>query len=218
MSAFFAVAYHNRVEIVSDGATTDGEARLVRAETKIQWSPLMPMAAVATGHSYACGMLLIHSMKSTVTFQDNQDSANDYLIETLPELADTLFASHGSFSLAIATMQAGTRPRLLHIHRGSAHGPRQATWTSIAASGPGFSSEHITAIGGIRNGLVSAGVALLDMQRKWTAKPLDGAAEGFYIGGHVDHAVINAEGVTINRVHEWPDIVGQLISPREENV
>lgn len=33
------------------------------------------------------------------------------------------------------------------------------------------------------------------------------------IGGHVDHTVITSDGVVVERVLEWPDVVGERIRP-----
>lgn len=33
------------------------------------------------------------------------------------------------------------------------------------------------------------------------------------IGGHVDHTIVRADGVTTERLHTWPNVVGEKIEP-----
>lgn len=85
------------------------------------------------------------------------------------------------------------------------------------ALGPELSAEEMLDAGYDHRDFRASAIGLMEAMRAKKCRPrfLEGRdfVEGCYVGGHVDHAVVSADGVTVERVREWPDIIGLKTQP-----
>ena len=146
--------------------------------------------------------------------------------ETMEWLQKTLSARSGQtpefgFELVVAGLSEAEGPIILYATTNS-YIEGLPAWTLLNAGANVCGGNEVPlADADFENGLFPAGVAAIDLMRQTPGtnpvKPDLPAVFG--IGGHVDHAIVRPEGVTLERVHEWPeDVVGQKIEPRRTDL
>lgn len=218
MSAFIALAYNDRVEILSDGACCTPEGIFIRAQRKIWAAPELPLAVTAVG-----AVSEIDPLVSII-----MEACRFGSVDTALDLLRTGFEKFGpvdcerKYVIVIACVSERFGPTIwTYANRPLGDAPMHRLHLSRGAEsmGPGLDAAEVEAIGlphdWANDGLRAHGLDLFEaMRRKPGSSPFEPEREpGFYIGGHVDHAVVSAEGVSVERIREWPDVPGERIAP-----
>jgi len=211
MTAFIALKYPDRVELMADGAVYREDGTLVDIRSKIATG--RSLAVVTRGNADA-GKLVADAiaLRSMASGFD----------ETMEWLQKTLSARSGQtpdfgFELVVAGISEEEGPIILYATTNS-YIEGLPAWTLLNVGTNAFGGNEVPLVeADFENGLFPAGVAAIDLMRQTPGtnpvKPDLPPAYG--IGGHIDHAVVRIDGVTIEQVHQWPeDMVGQKIEPR----
>lgn len=221
MTAFLSFPYPDRVELLTDGATCLPNGLLIAATDKIVVSPHVPLAVVGRGNH---GDLV--KMSDAIMLLSACGSVDDAL-EQLAGALDDVRADPGEppdqhFELVVAAFSETRGP--CHFVLNSYGGPELPAWTLLDRSnemigGGNVPSQADVEAAGLTadtfaNGAAVGGLALMELMRRLPGKDetREGSTQGYWIGCHVDHAVISAAGVTVTRLHTWPD---QLFKPIE---
>lgn len=223
MSGILSAASSEAVVLFSDGAVYDRTNVLVAIKRKVAVSERLPLA-VATRGNFVFGEIVskqIIRAAETVGF--------DEMLVGL-EAAMQSFASSRRLDVLIAGVSETAGP----VHR------RFCNWSPAGGLAPltlvdpgpiylGFGSD------GRPNGLKDMGIRERsddEFWQTWLARnalqffeffrrvpvPIDpgysNAERAFLIGGHVDMTIVGAGGVSVRRMHTWPDDkVGEKIHP-----
>lgn len=225
MTAYFAVPYSDRIELMADGACCDPQGTLLEAVDKIWPVPGKPVALTARG---SLGQIRPFCRDAIATFEntDTVDEALERLARTMP-IHPAILYPYG-FEVVIAAISEKLGPTLWYYSNNRADGPlgpetippmKLVRWQSIAAGGSGLNAEEVAELGIARHstaeGARTLGMHLMEAWRKKSVVPMNepnGIAQ-HGIGCHVDHATITASGVKIERIHTWPDEIGKPITP-----
>lgn len=220
MSAYIGYAFHDRVELLTDGASTDDDGKLAATLTKVWTVPDLPFAMTGAGSQAMVERVALY-LRGWANMT-GVDGALDAL-RIMPRPDDDM-------SIVIAAVSEMEGPGLWvystrHNDYGFGKGPIPACtvtrWQGIASMGSGLEPEDIQALGltrdDFRDGLALGGLKIMEAYR---AKPCVSPTRpdlpaGHYIGGHVDHTVVSASGVETRQVRRWPDVVGERIRPNE---
>lgn len=219
MSAFLAFPYADRVELLADGATCLPSGRLIAATDKIAAAPCVPLAITGRGRYRDIG---------AITADIIALSACGSVDDTLAALAGRLpdYRDNGGLEVVVAAYSE-TRGPVTFAFR-SFDSDDWPAWSlrdftgQLFGGGPEIAVTDVTAAGldaaTFAHGAAEGGLALMEIMRRtpgrdWTSQS---SAEGYWIGGHVDHAVIDADGVRVARLLEWPDRVGFMIEGRPQ--
>lgn len=207
MSGYYAVAFQDRIEIVSDGAHFGRDGVLTAIERKVSRSFLLPVAVTGVGVAADLAEMKLKVMEATELA--SVDAA-------LAQLRHTLHDAPKHVDQESVILVAAMSERM---------GPQLFTWSNVDrillnrgrshAFGPGLSTDELLALGvdfKHPDGLREDGVAILGAMRSKASAPF-GMMEGHYVGGQVDWTVVDAAGARGETVHRWPDTVGKLIQP-----
>lgn len=156
------------------------------------------------------------------------DATIDMLAESLGAIASDLGETPRHFEIVVAAISETKGPRnyffTSYAREDSPYGPIPAytlyDWGGLPiGGGPEPTAEQYEQIGitaeAFETGLAEPGLRLMELLRTIPGSdPTNpNSVHGHWIGGHVDHAVLTAEGVTITRLREWPDQPFKLIRP-----
>lgn len=215
MSAFAAIAYEDRVELISDGAVVDKGGNLAASYRKVYANNRVPLAFTARGNTGAIiGLWSFISMWTlSGSFDETVVSFQKFLTEGLGVL--------GKFPMdgVIVGISETGGPRILYFTTSSeveGYEPFVLTDAGPYASGGPTPDESALELYGLRERvnqetLAEFGADLMEAVRL-TRMNYNGE-KLFGVGAHVDLATIRAEGVTIERLRTWPDKVGKKINP-----
>ena len=213
MSAFYAMAYGDRVELLTDGAVYLGDGTLIDIREKVWRSPSLPLAI--TGR----GSMAIEAFAETILAMP--DDSVDAVIErtnALLEQAKTVVSS-APCEVLIAGISETDGPFLAFFTTADIY-PNLASFVlhdvgRELGGGNALAAEELASVGSAEDGLAGMGVALFEaMRRKPGLNPTVPNLPSVYgIGGHVDLTVISAGGTETTRLHTWPDVVGEKIKP-----
>lgn len=216
MSAFYALAYADRVELLTDGAIYQPDGTLTDIRSKVWASHHVPMAVTGRGPSVVVETMarLVVTLAAGGTF----DGAMDRLAEVVAGRRDQECPQH--FEMAIVGMSGAHGPCVYYFASKDAYGAFEP-WTLYRipdgelGAGAELSGEDMANIGDASDGLLGAAVPLFEAMRKQKGpNPTDPAAPHVHgIGGHLDWTVVDASGVATVRLHDWPDVVGEKIRP-----
>lgn len=210
MTAFIALKYPDRVELMADGAVYAEDGTLMEIRTKIAKGRSMAIVTRgnATSGKLVADAIAIRSLASSFD-------------ETMEWLQETLSARSGQvpefgFEIIICGVSEEEGPIILYATTNSYMDGIPA-WTLLNA-GTNIIGGHDVPLNeaDFEHGLIPAGVAAINLMRQSPGinpvKP--DLPPVFGIGGHIDHVVVSEAGVTYSRVHEWPeDKVGEKIQP-----
>jgi hypothetical protein len=223
VTAFLSFPYADRIELLADGAACLPSGVLIAATDKIVVSPHLPIAMVGRGN---------HGDLRTMTGAILRLCECGSVDETLNQLAGALAdvrAEPGEppdqhFEIAIAAYSESRGPMHFILSSFDA-GEERPSWTlldwsgQMIGGGPVLAADEVTAAGlgeaSFAAGAADCGLALMELMR---AKPgsdptrPDGV-HGYWIGSHVDHAVVSAAGVKVKRLKTWPDPLFKPIEP-----
>lgn len=223
MSAFFSVCYPDRIELLTDGAIYADDGMLLKTARKVFPSAVHPLAVTGRGGSDAVrtfAHLILAIMSASPTVDEGLLELDRYLLrlqEKFGERAPPTFVE-----MLIPCISESKGPINIYCASSDVHGLavpwRLHAMPFVALGGPKPADDEIEAMGGedaIRDGLQAKGEMLFGFMRrqKFTnpAKPENPPLFG--IGGFVDHTIITAGGVTVNRLHTWEDEIGKPIDP-----
>lgn len=222
MSAFYAMAFPDRVELLTDGAVYNEDGTLVDIKCKVYVSGHLPLAITGRGVTevieiFADAFLLYSNACSTF---DEAISGIQWMLDRrkdrgVPHDVEVVICGISEtrgpciFYFATADMYgAGIEPwRLLDAGGELGGGASADVGADIAASG--IAPEDA------REGLRGVAVPLFDaMRRRKGPNPLKpGLPDVYGIGGHIDLTVVRPTGCTVERLHTWSDVVGERIEP-----
>lgn len=220
MSAFLSFPYPDRIELLADGATCLPSGAFLKATDKIRVSPFVPLVVTGRGWHRDIERLAecIILLSSCGSVDETLAAVVDVLEDVRSEPGETQ-----AFELVIAAYSETTGPR--HMVFKSFAFDDMPAWTlvdytgQVLGGGPDFDEADLLATGlaaaDFADGAQGGGVALMEFMRGIPGRnerdPT--GVRGYWIGGHVDHAVVGANGVVVTRVKEWPDTPFRKIDP-----
>lgn len=220
MSAFYAVAYSDRVELVTDGAIYQDDGTLVDIQRKVWASSSLPLAVTGRGSTR-----LVDGLTVAINIMAECGSIDGTLVEISGMLDKHRDRDCEPFELVLAAVSEANGAGIYYFANVDAYG-LFAPWQLHGpypefGGGPSLTDAErqmlLTEYGGAGT-LAKAAVPLFEaMRRKTGPNPakLD-LPEIYGIGGHVDFTTVAVTGCTIERLHEWPDSVGEKINPFRE--
>lgn len=218
MSAYLGIAYPDRVEILTDGASTFDDGTLARTLPKVWSTPLVPFAVAGAGD--------LSQVENVALYLRGWAAGTG--VEGALDALSGMPLPDGDLTILVAAVAEETGPGLwlystrddpYGIGKGAIPAGTVTRWEGFAGMGSGIGAEGISALGltsaDFREGIREGGLKIMEA---WRANPCVSPARphleaGYYVGGHVDYTVVSAGGVTVERVHEWPDVVGEKIRP-----
>jgi len=222
MTAFLSLPYSDRVEILTDGATCFPSGRLLAKTNKVAASPHIPLAVTGRGNH---GDL----RRITAAIMDASECGSfDGTITAVVELLEAgKFRERTSeFEVVLAGMSETAGPQQFIFKSGqwpvSPFGPvapfTVVNWGAAPLVGSVELTEYDLAEAGITvasfaAGLADVGIPLFEAMRQRSRGDTPETEHAFWIGAHVDHTVIDADGVRTTRIHEWPDKHFEFIAP-----
>lgn len=214
MSVIFALAYADRVEMITDGATIDREGIMVEIRRKVWTAGRLPLAITGRGNirsvaSYA------HCLRWFAWTSRDVDAALAKFRRALT--IGRRMAHHMDFFELVVVGVSPTRgPLILACQSRPAGGVEAMTLTDMdgfAYAGPPviFPRPELLAAG-----LAPFGPGFIEDARNTPgfAENDESSAPVFSIGGFLDLTCVSAAGATVSRLRNWPDRVGQPIRPR----
>lgn len=216
MSSILATQYAGRVEMATDGGVFDQHGNLTGVKSKIWASPSRPFLAGGVGGDWEVDTLSRFSVAATLG--GTVDEAIEWLARVLPDRPEV--TSPIPFELVIGCISEAHGPQIWRFRSFHPDRPLPALrleWRGDVALGPALTVEEMQAAGYYPEDFRRTSIGFMKAMRAKPCRPefYPGGeiAEGHYIGAHVDHAVITADGVMVERVLEWPDVIGQRIEP-----
>jgi len=217
MSAFYSVAYPDRVELITDGAVYTDDGTLVEVRRKVWASSSLPLAVTGRGSSR-----LVEGLAAAINVMAECGSVDGTLGEVAGMLEKYRDRDCEPFEIVLAAVSETNGPGIYHFSNVDAYG-LFAAWQLHGpypefGGGPSLTDanrEMLAAEFGGDGTLTRAAVPLFEAMRRRTApKPTSPHLPEIYgIGGHVDFTTVSAAGCTIERLCEWPDPVGEKIDP-----
>lgn len=222
MTAFLALPYADRIELLADGATCLPNGMLIAATDKIVASEYVPLAMVGRGNHGDLRTMTDAILKLTAC--GSVDDTIEQLVGALEDVRSEPGEPPDQHSEIVVAAVSETRGPCQFMLN-SFEGRDRPAWTLIDRSGEMIgggnlpSKADIAAAGldaeTFADGAAVGGLALMEIMRRLPGKDetRDGATDGYWIGCHVDHAVVSADGVTVTRIQTWPDELFKLIDP-----
>lgn len=217
MSAFAAIAYEDRVEVIADGAIVDQQNRLVLVEQKVLVSEHIPLAFSVRGQFGLCKLLWweLERIAACGSFDETIAAYQDYLTN-----GTSLFRERKMGSDAvIAGISESAGPVLGWFTTWEGQNevePYLIIEPGAYCSGSPEPSKEVLAEAGFpdrfqNERLSECGADLMETVRQ---TPIDrDGVKAFSVGGHVDCAIIDANGSRVERLRTWPDEIGKPINP-----
>ncbi|HEY0960656.1 MAG TPA: hypothetical protein VGE05_15490 [Novosphingobium sp.] len=206
MTLIISHRHGGRIDIVSDGAVYDDAGVIHGAECKVVAMPGMP--AVVSG-SGKVGLVDAITERFFGIFQQagSFDRAVVEVSAALCLLAPLVNAP--PFRIVLAGMSEAEGPLVFLLGNTAEEGREPMVLykahhgTAMQHEMPAVMHREIVSQGGLRN----IAVGFMEASRR------DGWARGdLVVGCHVDFTTITASGVTTERIHEWPDTIGEKIT------
>jgi hypothetical protein len=212
MSAFYAAAYHDRVELLTDGAVYTDDGILTDIRRKVWTSPVTPLAVTGRGNTR-----IVEALASAIMCISGCGSFDATIVAT-QNLLDRRRENGvpDDVEMLICGISETAGPKILYFATCDAYGEIEP-WTILdmdheLAGGP---TPDVTGLDGSA-GLRECGTELMDRMRHIPGpNPMKPDLPDQYgIGGHIDHTVVAADGCTTERIHEWLDVIGEKIDPK----
>jgi hypothetical protein len=217
MSGFYTFAYQDRVELLVDGAVYTEDGVLIDIRQKVQVASKTPIAVTGRGSADAVSMMA-WAITAKADLCGSFDKTIEWLREKYGERSGTSVGAH--HELVIVGISEEYGPSVWYVTTTS-YVEGCEPWTVYNAGGElmGGGPVDISVVGlgnedfavGLRE---NGGILMELMRRKAAPNPVKPYLPHLYgIGGHVDHVVVSATGNTVERIVEWPDVIGQKIDP-----
>lgn len=236
---FFVSAYvyltspdNQQAFLLADGAGYSDDGIVRNISTKIEIGKIAPIAITATGNAD-----LADRIKRFLIDQADRVGVEEFMETVLPAFLIELQVTYdtnghkrgqevcvaiagwstslGAFRATFQTFDEPDRPEIRAFEiailrdmsfRGGNFPPERLA--EIRMPGPG---EHVRAF------MRYLGKELITFMRETASVPVHlkstGAEAGYWIGGHVDMATVDQDGARIERIHFWPDRIGERIDP-----
>ena len=222
MSAFYAVAFEDHIELITDGVVYLDDGTLTDIRRKVWTSARHPIAVTGRGDigavaATATAFLMSASLRGSVdealeAFQAALDrNRRDDVAIPVEMLICAISETRGPLLAYFVTADVhrnGTEPWLL-IDVGHEFG-----------GGAKFDPEDLAGLSPAE-GVRGVAVPLFNAMRKIKdTNPTLPESEPIHgVGGHIDFTAVRREGCTVERIHEWPeDVVGRKIEPVREAI
>lgn len=222
MSAFYAMAYADRVELLTDGAMYRDDGTLTGISTKVFASDALPLAVTGRGENLTVAAFCT-AVLALSNCADSFDAALDRLSEFLRKRQVVGVA--GNSEILIAGISESHGPSLWFFTTHYGYPQFEPFVVHVVGrefgGGNALTAEEIAGLPNAENGLAKVGPVLFEaMRRKPGLNPAAPHLPPIYgVGGRVDLTVVNASGATTTRLHTWPeDTVGQCIDPLDGDV
>lgn len=220
MSAFYAVAWPDRAELITDGAIYADDGTLLDIRSKVWASPTMPLAVTGRGNIGA-----VDAMTAMIRVISARRSV-DLVLDSVATMLDRHQGKElEPFEIVVAAVSEQHGPAIYYFANVDAYGSFEP-WTLYGPlpelGGGSPLSDHDQALladlygedGTLRN----AAVPLMEaMRRQAGPNPVKPLLPDLYgIGGLVDFTTVSVAGAETVRLHEWPDVIGEKIDPFRE--
>lgn len=221
MSAYLSHVYADRVEILTDGAIYNENGVILDFAEKVYRFQNAPAALTVRG---ACEPMIVIGQALDMVAMLSGGSF-DVVLGFLPRMLEKL-KSEGAgadFEMLVAGISETEGP--LHVYFTTAsyaegiESCRLYRMADFVGGGIIVPAEEQDAAGitqaGLRDRFAEVGADYMELMRRHKGpNPVRPDLPAIYgIGGHVDHSVIRADGVTTTRLRTWPDVVGEKIDP-----
>lgn len=221
MSAFYAINYGDRIELLTDGAVYMEDGTLIATREKVVRLASIPAAITARGALEpmdAVGFYL--EMVGAVT--GSFDDAMIYLDRFIAKVNEQ---GAPAFEMVVCGISEQAGPVMAYFCTAQAHPQFEPyklyqIFDAELCAGAALDSPAEMAAAGItadsvRHGLAAKGADIMElMRRRAGPNPIKPDLPPLYgIGGHCDLTVIRADGVTTTRLRTWPDRIGEKIDP-----
>lgn len=201
--------------MATDGGTFDSWGVLLAKPRKIVKAASVPLAVSGCGGTAEINTLtqLVVTTAETI----GVDAAIEELGSILPDRHEV--TSPVPFEIVIGCISEKDGPqiwRFRSLRLGDTILPAlRYEWRGDVCLGPDLSVDEMREAGYWPEDFKRTSIAWMEAMRAKKSRPKfhGEIAEGHWIGGHVDHAVITPAGVRIERVVEWPDTVGEMVRP-----
>lgn len=223
MSAFLAVAYPDRIELLTDGAVYEPDGTLTEIRRKVWTGDASPIAVTGRGHMLAVEMMAGALIELVGIF--GFDEALRLADEAARRRRTDDFPDH--FEVLVAGISETAGPRLHYLTTNGYAGAEPFTMHDVGPDllgGADLTGEERAAIGftpdAVAIGLSQVGIPLFEAMRAKTGRnPVrPDLPEHHGIGGQLDWTVITAEGAATLTIHTWPDVIGEKIQPAAAEV
>lgn len=213
MSAMMVVATGKEAHMVADGAFYDGSGTLTGTAPKIYEVPGTKAVFSSRGAKIVFPLFIAAcNYVELKSFDDLRAHAGEVFYQF--DILMSELAPGYSCEILIAGW-SDTEGRAEVLYR-QTHGKLG----EAAEPGTVYRLGSVSAFGVEYDSAVFDRNAALSALEKARATPVDltcgEAAEavmGYSIGGHIDLATVTADGIAIERIHEWPDRIGEKIRP-----
>lgn len=218
MSAYYAVAYRDRIEIATDGATYSDDGTVTALSRKAWHSDRLPIAFAGRGNSvmtHGVGIMLdvltpFGSVDWVLDTFSRSLSRNERLREIPIDGVIGSISDAGTPQLHWFTTYDGFEgydPLVLYDvgnEWAGAPTPHPATLADY-----GFPERMATST--LAESAADLFEAFRETRMQHLAHPDKPWVYG--VGGHVDLTVVRAGGVSTERLRTWPDTIGEKIRP-----
>lgn len=225
MSAFLAVNYGDRIELLTDGAIYTEDGTLVATREKVVRIASVPAAITSRGAMGALNAVGLYlEMVGLVT-----GSFDKTMVQLDGFVAKMKDKPPAAFEMVICGISESEGPLMAYFCSAKVY-PHFEPFTLYRiydgdfCGGAGLDIFQAMESEGIkaedfREGLAAKGADLMELMRREPGpNPIrPDLPDQFGIGGHVDHTVIRADGVTTTRLRTWPDTIGEKIDPFAED-
>lgn len=210
MTLIIAHRLADRIELLSDGAVYDKDGVIHAAECKIDRIEGFTAVIAGSGKSYMIDLLsdaIRHIFARASTFDAATDAVG-YGVQTMAHLAD-----HPPFRMLIAGISQTQGPKLYRFGNILEEGIAPFILHPVeygTALQHNFTSQwhdETVSMGGLRT------AGLRGMKNIRNDGPIgNNPPYGMLVVGcHVDFTTVSAGGVVTERIHEWPDRIGEKI-------
>lgn len=215
MSAFYALAFDDRVELLTDGAIYADDGTLLDIRHKVWTSDRLPLAITGRGNfgmveAMATAMLFAASIG---TF----DEAVERIDGVLRRRAEK--GAPADFEVVLVGISETRGPVIYYAASCDAHGAGLEPW-QLHDAGREIGGGNVVDASDLdaSDGLLNIGVELFERMRAVPGpNPTRPDLPDLYgIGGHLDWTVVAANGAETMRIWEWPDVIGEPIDPERE--
>lgn len=229
MSMFVSITSPEAALLLTDGASYDAEGVVQAIGPKVYSSRRAPLSVTTRGHARGGEAIaraicrMADEVGAEAVMGMMQDIANN-----MRDVFGQRFSGDDGIQVVIAAHTAAGGAHLSFSTVQTQQGFDQPAWRvfqppAVFATGPFIDTADIIA-GGIAPRAYSepmshyierVGADIMEMMRKRPARRLGHAEDDkfFGVGGRADLTIIDADGCKTETIREWPDRVGEKITP-----
>ncbi len=224
MSAYYAVAYNDRVEILMDGVSYKDDGTIAGFHNKVWVSDRLPMAFAGRGSTFS--VQTIGNALGLYSFNSSFDETFLKFKERIEAQKDRP-GEKTELDGIVAGISETLGPVIYYFHTYKDSIDGIEPWKFYDAGGeilgapcptPQEFKESQLPMHWACDGLDEYGGEFFELVRSQKAWLTDPRAQNKFwgIGGHVDHTVISTAGNATRRIWEWPDQIGENLATIRE--